>query len=340
MLMCLIWVIMSMFRDKSHFIDRCCDKVGKVLFWNLTLRFLFITYLELCVATFISLVDMEWEAHDYAVIYHNVFTIGLSAITFGFPVFVATFYSCHYNDIDLLSFIDTYGDIYEGLIEPKQTRIENLIAFFYPFNYVLRRCVFAMVCVFAREFALLQMYTAFGAALVTLLYFIEFRPFLDDKVNKLEMMNEGTHIILLYHLLNFTGVDYEAEGRYGGGISFVLFLTAFILIHVANLVREIYKVFRNIYNKKHRRASKGEGDIEVKDLSIIIEDNFESNHSSVDSDERKKKDQLSDSDWDSRNLGNSVQGGGYNLANVTWNDLGRKFFIKKGNKSKFADFES
>ena len=78
----------------------------------------------------------------------------------------------------------------------------------------------------------------------------------------------------------------------------------------------------------------------MKDLSIIIEDNFESNHSSVDSDERKKKDQLSDSDWDSRNLGNSLKDGGYNLANVTWNDLGRKFFIKKGNKSKFADFES
>lgn len=92
------------------------------------------------------------------------------------------------------------------------------------------------------------MYTAFGAALVSLLYFVEFRPFLHDKINKLEMINEGTHIILLYHLLNFTGVDYEASGRYGGGISFVLFLTAFIVIHVANLVREVYKVYRNIYN--------------------------------------------------------------------------------------------
>ena len=289
MLVCLIWVILSMFRDKNRFIDRLCDKVGKVLFWNFLLRFLFITYLELCVATFISLVDMEWEAHDYAIIYHNVFTIGLSAITFGFPVFVATFYSCHYNDIDLLIFIETYGDIYEGLIEPKQTRIENLIAFFYPFNYVLRRCVFAMACVFAREFALLQMYTAFGASLVTLLYFMEFRPFLDKKVNKLEMMNEGVHIILLYHLLNFTGVDYLAMGRYDAGISFALFLTLFILIHLANLVYEIYKVYLHIYNKKYKKVTKGDGEIEVRELSIIVEDNFESNHSSVDSDERKKK---------------------------------------------------
>ena len=104
MLVLLIWVILSMFRDKNHFIDRWCEKIGKFLFWNFLLRFLFIIYLELCVATFISLVDMEWGAHDYALIYHNVFTIGLSAVTFGFPVFVATFYSCHYNNIDELYF--------------------------------------------------------------------------------------------------------------------------------------------------------------------------------------------------------------------------------------------
>ena len=143
-----------------------------------------------------------------------------------------------------------------------------------------------MVCVFAREFALLQMYTAFGAALVTLIYFMEFRPFLHEKINKLEMVNEGTHIILLYHLLNFTGVDYEATGRYGGGTSFIIFLSFFIFGHLGNLGYEIYKVYRHIYNKKHKRATKGEGDIEVKELSIIIEDNFESNHSSVDSAER------------------------------------------------------
>ena len=77
------------------------------------------------------------------------------------------------------------------------------------------------------------------------------------------MMNEGFHIILLYHLLNFTGVDYSATGRYDAGISFVLFLTIFLLIHLANLVNEIYKVYRNMYNKKFKRVTKEEGDIEV-----------------------------------------------------------------------------
>ena len=103
---------------------------------------------------------------------------------------------------------------------------------------------------------------------------------MDDKINKLEMMNEGIHIILLYHLLNFTGVDYEANGRYNGGIFFVIFLTIFILIHLTNLVYELYKHYRILYRKKYKKATKGEGDIEVKELSIIIEDNFESNHSS------------------------------------------------------------
>ena len=102
-------------------------------------------------------------------------------------------------------------------------------------------------------------------------------------------MNEGVHIILLYHLLNFTGVDYLATGRYDAGISFALFLTLFILIHLANLVYEIYKVYLHIYNKKYKKVTKGDGEIEVRELSIIVEDNFESNHSSVDSDERKKK---------------------------------------------------
>ena len=44
---------------------------------------------------------------------------------------------------------------------------------------------------------------------------------------------------------------------------------------------------------------------------------------------------ISDSDWDSR-LGGSEQG--YNINKIKWNDLGRKYIIKKGKKSMIADY--
>ena len=69
---------------------------------------------------------------------------------------------------------------------------------------------------------------------------------------------------------------------------------------------------------------------------MIKEDDFESNHSDKDSDERRKMEKVSDSDWDSR-LGHTEKG--YDMKAIKWTDLGRKYMIKRGRKSQLADMD-
>ena len=66
-------------------------------------------------------------------------------------------------------------------------------------------------------------------------------------------------------------------------------------------------------------------------------DEFESNHSEIDSDAQRKAEKVSDSDWESR-LG-ATEKGGYNMAAIRWTDLGRKYIIKKGRKSVLPDLD-
>ena len=71
-------------------------------------------------------------------------------------------------------------------------------------------------------------------------------------------------------------------------------------------------------------------------LSVICEDDFESNFSEKDEKEVKRINKLSDSDWNSQ-LG-ATEKGGYKIDQIRWTDLGRKYIFKK-EKSKWAELE-
>ena len=75
-----------------------------------------------------------------------------------------------------------------------------------------------------------------------------------------------------------------------------------------------------------------------KNLSVIEEeDSLESNHSERHPNEIKRAKKLRVSDWDSQAKGNSE--GGFNLAKISWYDLGHKLMVKRGKKSCLPGFD-
>ena len=82
-----------------------------------------------------------------------------------------------------------------------------------------------------------------------------------------------------------------------------------------------------------------------KNLSIIEEDDddddeessLESNHSEKPKGEMVRARKISESDWDSDNMGGSE--GGFDIGNIRWDDLGRKFMIKRGKKSRLPEID-
>ena len=88
-------------------LKNCCkcaknthEKYKKVLFWGGLIRLLFEGYLELCLSIFVSLTDMEWPEGNLSVRYNNWFSIIMSSLLIGLPIFIATYYTYYADKLD------------------------------------------------------------------------------------------------------------------------------------------------------------------------------------------------------------------------------------------------
>ena len=72
--------------------------------------------------------------------------------------------------------------------------------------------------------------------------------------------------------------------------------------------------------------------VEKKPLSVIAEEDLVSNFSDPDTYVLRRANKLSDSEWDSEEKGGSEKG--FVMDQIQWKDLGRKYLIKRGRKSK------
>ena len=96
------------------------------------------------------------------------------------------------------------------------------------------------------------MTAAFFVSLVNICYLWKFRPFEDTKVLNLEIMNEATNFVLLYHVMCFAGLVPAAEDRYMLGWSFILVLVMNMLVHFSLLVKETFLSCKEDCKKKCR----------------------------------------------------------------------------------------
>lgn len=99
---------------------------------------------------FVGLTDMDWSGEKYngSVLFCNIFTMMIAFLLIGLPPFILFWYQCKIDNLEDDAFIESYGDIYDGLVlsGDKETR---RVALFYPFWFVFRRLIFSLVCILA-----------------------------------------------------------------------------------------------------------------------------------------------------------------------------------------------
>jgi len=173
--------------------------------------------------------------------------------------------------------------------------------------------------------------------MVNLCYLVIHQPFDEAKVNRLEIMNEVTSFFLLYHVMLFSGLEPEPEKRYMIGRTFIVFCGGNMMVHFSLLIIETTIQIRDWLKKKCAKKKPVEVEQVKKELSVIAEESLESNFSEKDSVERKRAIKVSESNWDSQKMGGSEKG--YNMAAIKWDDLGRKFTVKRGMKSCLPEMD-
>ena len=80
--------------------------------------------------------------------------------------------------------------------------------------------------------------------MVNICYLIRFKPYENEKLHYLEIINELTYFILLYHVMAFSGLIFDPADRYGLGWSFLVIFILNLVLHMANLVEEIHNMIR------------------------------------------------------------------------------------------------
>ena len=134
---------------------------------------------------------------------------------------------------------------------------------------------------------------------MNLCYLVTYKPFYEDKIGNLEIMNECTYLILLYHVCLFSGFVTEIETRYAIGWSFIFLTCAIIGVHFGLMVYATYLEVKQFLSQKFcpKRVAI-EGNFK-KDLSVIAEVSMESNNSSEEEAKKRKAPKITESDWDS-----------------------------------------
>ena len=141
-----IWIITSFFKDCSKGMKRFHAKYDMILFWGSIMRLIFEGYIEMSLSVLLSLTDLSWDDANYAIINDNVYMIICCTIILTLPFYFFFYYRCRIKSMQDKEFMRRYGDIFEGLALSK-SKDKRISAIFYPFWFVTRRLIFAMVVV-------------------------------------------------------------------------------------------------------------------------------------------------------------------------------------------------
>lgn len=124
--------------------------------------------------------------------------------------------------------------------------------------FLVRRMTFAMIVVYLTDYSYFQLQLIILQSSFMMIYIFS-NPFLDWKLNFLEIFNEGCLMLCSYHCLAFTDYVDEIETKYLIGYSAFFLAGINILTNIGNLLFEIIKSLKRTYSKCRKNKSVRKG---------------------------------------------------------------------------------
>ena len=150
------------------------------------------------------------------------------------PIFFLTFYLPNYHKWEDDHFKTRWGAIFNGLKKGKKSSV------IYPVFFLMRRIIFVISAVYLKRFFLFQLAAQFLSLWFSINYLLLYKPFESKLTMSLELMNELTSGILMYHLIVFNP-DWvsDNEPREFVGTSFIVIVCLNIAVHVFFLCKTV-----------------------------------------------------------------------------------------------------
>jgi len=184
------------------------------------------------------------------------------------PVFVVVFYSINLDRMSDDDFMEKYGETYAGMA-PKRPSI------FFACFFLLRRYMFVLTI---STIAVMVVNVWLGIAvqiltcLFSTIFLLTFTPFEETLIQNLEVFNEITGLVLLYHVLYFTPILPSVEMQANIGYSFIFCMGANMATHLFFLLRASFRDCNRKYKVKKAKRRAKEIKIDMEDEKEITED--------------------------------------------------------------------
>ena len=206
------------FKHKSRWLNKKYKGLSDSIHGNLFIRYILEGCLDISICAMLNFVSkdgLKWESGMHLV--NNIFLIFLSVIVIAFPIWVFWFYCKRFAKWEDKKFQSHYGAIFEGL----KTNQKSSLA--YPMIFLIRRFILIFVAKVTQTHFFVQLSSTVIVSFIQVSYLVAFQPFEEPLMQKLEIFNEVTTILVIDFLSYFSYANQDS-----GNVSADIFLILLI----------------------------------------------------------------------------------------------------------------
>ena len=223
-------------KKRSEWFSKKHVSVSKSMQGNTFIRFLLEGCLDISICAYLQLFTshegeerLMWgTAFD---IINNLSCIILATAVAIFPVFILVFYCYKFEKWESEEFSEKYGAVFEGL------RKDSRASLLYPIFFILRRFILVIVATVTQKNIFVQVLSMQVLSFLQISYLVRYRPFEEPLLQKLEIFNEVTTILLVDLLTIFSDGNYMKK-EFAMDILFLVCLFSNIAVHMYFLIKD------------------------------------------------------------------------------------------------------
>jgi hypothetical protein len=147
-------------------------------------------------------------------------------------------------------FTEKFGAVYEGLFTDKRSVL------IFPMLFIIRRAIFAFLCLMMYDLVIIQMIVMLAMTVFVAIYVINYAPFEDPLLNKLEVMNELTNMMaidIFFCLTDLAKSQTKADKLIVNDILATMYITLMALnvtVHLTIMARGTIRDCKLVRQKK------------------------------------------------------------------------------------------
>ena len=199
----LIIILLRPCKNRSSKIGQQYRSVSDAMRGNILIRFYLEAALDIEMCIFLQFYYSDYNGGLFAT--SETFDIlnGLLTILFGPLVLILIvalvyFYSKNYERWSDTNFKDRFGTVFEGL------RTDTKLVLFYTVIFLGRRAAFCVVAIFFKDYLFVQVLCLLVFSTIALTYLLLVKPFVEPRMQRLEIFNEICTLLLTYNMLCFS----------------------------------------------------------------------------------------------------------------------------------------